>query len=278
MLIDWFTVGAQALNFIVLVWLLKRFLYKPILHAVDAREKRIARDLAEAAAKMAEAEKRRDEFEHKNAEFDGQRATLLGKATDEATAERRRLFEEARKAADAQGAKRQETLQAEARNLSQAIRRRTQQEVFAIARKTLSDLASASLEERMVEVFIRRLRAMDAKAKAGLAEALKEAPDPAVVRSAFDLATEQRTAIQKAIDETFSGEFHLRFETSSDQISGIELTANGQKIAWSISEYLAALENGVAELLKAKDTPQTAATAKPHEPAPGPKCPPPQSP
>ena len=42
MLIDWFTVGAQALNFLILVWLMKRFLYKPILHAIDAREKRIA--------------------------------------------------------------------------------------------------------------------------------------------------------------------------------------------------------------------------------------------
>ena len=62
MLIDWFTVGAQALNFIILVWLLKRFLYKPILNAVDAREKRIAAELADANAKKAEAQKERDEF------------------------------------------------------------------------------------------------------------------------------------------------------------------------------------------------------------------------
>ena len=51
MLIDWFTVGAQAVNFIILVWLLKRFLYKPILNAIDAREKRIATELAAAGAR-----------------------------------------------------------------------------------------------------------------------------------------------------------------------------------------------------------------------------------
>jgi F-type H+-transporting ATPase subunit b len=62
MLIDWFTVGAQALNFIILVWLLKRFLYKPILDAIDAREKRIAAELADADKKKAEAQKERDEF------------------------------------------------------------------------------------------------------------------------------------------------------------------------------------------------------------------------
>jgi F-type H+-transporting ATPase subunit b len=264
MLIDWFTVGAQALNFIVLVWLLKRFLYKPILHAVDAREKRIAKELADAGAKMAEAEKRHAEFEHKNTEFDSQRATLLGKATDEAAAERRRLLDEARKAADVQSAKRQETLQMEARNLSQAIRRRTQQEVFAIARKALTDLASTSLEERMAEMFIRRLTAMDGKAKAGLAGALKAASEPAVVRSAFDLSAEQRTAIQKAIDDALSGQFHLRFETAPNLIGGIELAANGQKAAWSISEYLATLEDSIAEMVKAREKPK----AKLQEPEP----------
>ena len=62
MLIDWFTVGAQALNFLILVWLLKRFLYKPILDAIDAREERIDAELAAAALKEAEAKKKRDEF------------------------------------------------------------------------------------------------------------------------------------------------------------------------------------------------------------------------
>jgi F-type H+-transporting ATPase subunit b len=271
MLIDWFTVGAQALNFIVLVWLLKRFLYKPILHAVDAREKRIAKELADAGAKMAEAEKKRDEFEHKNAEFDSQRTALLGKATDEAAAERQRLLEEARKTADIQSVKRQETLRTEARNLSQAIRGRTQQEVFVIARKALTDLASTSLEERMAEMFIRRLKAMDGKAKASLAEALKAASDPVVVRSAFDLPAEQHAAIQKAIDDSFSGEFRLRFETNARLIGGIELAANGQKVAWSISEYLTSLEDSIAQILKAKEKSQT--KAKPREPDLGPPTP-----
>ncbi len=53
MLIDWFTVGAQALNFLILVWLMKRFLYRPILHAIDAREKPIAGELADAVGKLA---------------------------------------------------------------------------------------------------------------------------------------------------------------------------------------------------------------------------------
>ncbi len=59
MLIDWFTVAAQVINFLVLVWLLKRFLYQPIIDAIDAREKRIAAELADADAKKAEARQER---------------------------------------------------------------------------------------------------------------------------------------------------------------------------------------------------------------------------
>src|ERR1700678_963478 len=183
MLIDWFTVGAQVLNFLILAWLMKRFLYKPVLDAIGAREKLIATELADAATKKAEAQKDRDEFQHKNEEFDQQRAALLTKATDEAQAQGERLIDEAGKAAEALSAKRQETLKSEAQNLDQAITRRTSQEVFAITRKALADLATTTLEERMGEVFTRRLRELNGNGKACIAQALKTSSDPALVRS-----------------------------------------------------------------------------------------------
>ena len=268
MLIDWFTVVAQALNFLILVWLMKRFLYKPIRNAIDEREKRIATELANADKKKADAQKESDEFKHKNEEIEQQRAALLRKATDEANAERQRLLDKTRQAADALSVKRQETLRNEAHQLNQAISRRTQQEVFAIARKALKDLATTSLEERLGEVFTRRLRELDGQSKAGLAEALETASGPALVRSAFDLPAKQRAAIQNALNETFSAEIHVRFETAPDLISGIELTTNGQKVAWSIADYLASLEKGVDELLKEKDKPEAKAEPKPEEPKP----------
>jgi F-type H+-transporting ATPase subunit b len=249
MLIDWFTICAQALNFLILVWLMKRFLYKPILRAIDAREKLIEGELADAVAKKADAKKEQDEFRYKNEEFDKERAGMLLKATGEAKSEHDRLLDEARKSADDLSAKRQESFKTDAKNLDQAICRRTQREVFAIARKTLSDLATTSLEERMGEVFTRRLREMNGNAKECLDGALKAASDPAVIRSTFDLPTAQRQVIQNAINETFSADIHLRFETSPDLVSGIELTTNGQKMAWTIADYLAVLETSVGELL-----------------------------
>jgi F-type H+-transporting ATPase subunit b len=250
MLIDWFTVGAQALNFIILVWLMKRFLYQPILTAIDAREAKLAAERADADAKKAEAHKERDSFQQKNAAFDAQRQAHLLEMTDAVHAERQRLLDEARQAADLLASKRRTALADEANALHQSISLRVQQEVFAIARKALADLAGVGLEERLSAAFTARLGSLDAPAHAQLAAALASTSEPAVVRSAIALTEADRATIRNALNETFSADVPVRFDTAPDLISGISLTVNGQKLAWSIADYLAALEAGVAELLK----------------------------
>jgi F-type H+-transporting ATPase subunit b len=90
------------------------------------------------------------------------------------------------------------------------------------------------------------------------------------VRSAFDLPAEERATIQNALNETFSAEVRVRFETAPDLVSGIELTSNGQKVAWSIADYLASLEQGVGELLKEQEKAEVKAEPKP-EPKAAPK-------
>lgn len=250
MLIDWFTVGAQTLNFLVLVGLMHRLLYRPILRAIDAREKRIAEGFAEADLKKVAAEKERADFQSRNEALERQRAALVSQMAEEVSAERSRLLDAARREAEALSAKRMESLRDEATHLNQALGRRAQQEVFAIARKTLADLASASLEERMAEVFVSRLRALGEQEKAELRAAfLAGAGAPAVVRSAFDLDAALRSQIDSAVKEAVAPEAATRFEVAPDFVSGIELAVTGLKLAWNIDAYLLSLEKGVSELL-----------------------------
>jgi F-type H+-transporting ATPase subunit b len=258
MLIDWFTVGAQVVNFLVLVLLLKHFLYKPILKAIDTREKRIASELADADAKRASAQKEREEFEGKNRELEAHRAQILAKAAEEAKSTRASLLDEARKEADALRASQADALKADRTRISEKVSNLARGEVFQIARKALGDLATVSLEERIGEVFTRRLREMDAKQKEALATAVRTSPGPAVVRSAFDLGDRQRGAIQNAVNECFASEVRLRFETSPDVICGIELTANGQRLSWDIEGYLAGLDEKVQALLESQSAPPSA--------------------
>jgi len=119
------------------------------------------------------SQKESDEFKQKNEEFDRQRAALLKK---------RRTKQEPNVSASStkRGCRRRvafktaEALRNEEHNLHQAISRRTEQEVFAIARKALSDLATVSLEERLGEVFTRRLREMDSRRKQASAKPLRK--------------------------------------------------------------------------------------------------------
>ena len=69
------------------------------------------------------------------------------------------------------------------------------------------------------------------------------------MRSAFELPAAQRAAIERAVKENSRG-IRVRFETAPDLISGMELTADGHKVAWSIADYLASLEKSVGEILK----------------------------
>jgi F-type H+-transporting ATPase subunit b len=251
MLIDWFTVLAQALNFLILVWLMKHFLYKPILNAIDAREKLIANELADAAQKKNAGQKEIDEFNQKNKDFDHQRADLLTQATNEAKKEREKLLDEAKKDASASNLKQRDAWRSEAIQIKQKIKIKTQQEVFSIARKTLNDLAGMNLEERVIEVFVRKLHEVTGKDKDALISSLRTSIDPFILKTSFNLSDQQKITLENSIKELFTGQ-SVKFETNSDLISGIELSTHEHKIAWNIDAYLSSFENGVNELIKEK--------------------------
>jgi len=249
MLIDWFTVGAQAINFLILVWLLKHFLYKPVLDAIDAREKGLAAQLADSAAKQAEAERAREEFRRRNEAFDRQRAALLAQAEADARNERTRLFTEAREAADLWSSQQREALDAAAKSLTQTLAQRTQEEVFAIARKTLIEGALDSLEQSLADAFERRLHELGGKAREEMAAALSASPRTVLIRSAFDLSESRQREIEDALRDMFSRNIAVEFQTRPDLIGGIELACGGQRFAWSIADYLASMEKNVSDLL-----------------------------
>lgn len=249
MLIDWFTVIAQVINFLILVWLMKRFLYAPILEAIDAREKKIAAQFADVESMRTEAEQTRQEFERKNAQFDHEHAELIARAKSEAETLRQQLLQEARQSADTFSANLQESLQADARNLNETLIRRAQEEVFAIARQTLQDLAEKSLEDCMVQAFITRLHKSSDSLRSELTNVLTTSSDPVIVRSAFPLSEEQRQSLQASLLKFLPGEIQMQFQSEPELISGVELKVGGVKLAWSIAEYLEELVSGVHEVL-----------------------------
>lgn len=248
MLIDWFTVSAQVINFLILVWLLKRLLYAPVLAAIDAREKKIAARLAEAAAGAAKAQSERDELRRQTESFGHERETLMRTAVDEANLERQRLVEAARN--DAQNL-RTRLLEAEANERVQFNRRfleHAQEELFAMARKVLSDLAGVALQERMIDVFEAHLRQPGAHWREAAGAALSvpsTTPKNVLIRSAFELSAARRANLTLTVRECLGENVSVRFEDSPRLVCGLELNVEGLKLAWSVDDYLTSLSQQV---------------------------------
>ncbi|TDY63255.1 ATP synthase F0 subcomplex B subunit [Aminivibrio pyruvatiphilus] len=248
--IDWFTVAAQAINFLLLVWLMKRFLYKPVLRAIDAREKRIEEQLNDAKAQKMEARKEKEEFQRKNEIFDRERTELMNAAAEKAKGETIHLLEEARSSAETLRAKWREGLEKDASRLEEDFQKRVRKDVFSIVRKTLSDLAGEELESKIIDLFLRRLGKMDEKERKNLVPTTKVPDASVLLRTAFPLTEEQRSTIGQEVKKLFFLKEEPKFTVEKNLVAGMELAVSGQKISWTIDDYLLSLRDSVEDLMK----------------------------
>ena len=245
MKVNWFTVIAQVINFLILVWLLKKFLYKPILNAVNQREKKIKDQLKDAEDKKANAQKEKDDFKKKNEDFDQQKKSLIDKAVADANTEKQKLIEEAKSEANTLRINLENSTKEKQENDNIAIAEKTQKLVFAITRKALADIATISLEEQSANTFTKNLKELKEDEKKQFNDAFKSNSNAILVKSAFELPEKQKAEIHDAINIILSADAQLQFKTAPEIISGIELSTNGYKLSWSFSEYLSSLEKSI---------------------------------
>ncbi len=244
MLIDWFTVCAQMVNFLVLVWLLKIFLYKPILKAVADRQNEIAQQLKAAELKKREADEACLLFQVKQKEFDQQKAERVRKLNEEIKLLQDNLREAAQQEVEAQRTKWFSNLQNEKGEVLRELNQNIQAALFSAMRKAMVDLADADLQESLVKAFLQRMETLPQIEKADLAGVLQASPT-LQIRTASEVKEMLRTKIQAAIRQEFQGEFKIDFVVLPALIGGIELMANGQKISWNIADYLSSLESEI---------------------------------
>jgi F-type H+-transporting ATPase subunit b len=238
------------------VWLLKKFLYKPILNAVNEREKKIRDQLKDADDKKAAAQKEKDDFKKKNEDFDQQQKALMDKAVADANTEKQKLIDAAKADADTLRKNMEKAAQEKQASDFAAIAEKTQQQVFTITRKALTDIASISLEEQSANTFIKHLKESTDEEKKQFIDAFKSNSNAILVRSAYDLPPKQQGEIHDAVNVILSADAQLQFKTAPDLISGIEISTNGYKLSWSFSEYLNSLEKNISETMKEKAQPQ----------------------
>lgn len=247
MLFDGFTVFAQLVNFLLLVWLLKRYLYRPILNAVDAREKLIAAQLSEAETQKAAALEERRQFETQNYRFTEQRESLLRLATEEVERERLKLLADARREADELRAGFALKLASDRLAWEREFAERAQDEVFATARQALRDLADVSLEAQVVHVLVKKLQTLAPEEQLTLRGSTHRSGDPVIVTSGFALTSEARAEIQAILASLSLSEREVKFNTNPGLICGMEIVVDGHSLAWCVSDYFDQAEVAVRQ-------------------------------
>jgi F-type H+-transporting ATPase subunit b len=250
--IDWFTLVAQIVNFLILLTLLRRFLYGPIVETMDKREQMISARLHEAEEKRSEAQQQAEKYRQQQKELERQHDEQLAQIRREVETRRGELLEKAHQEVQEKKQEWQAALRREQDAFLQELRQRVGREAGEITRRALQDLADVQVERRMVDLFATHIRELEPDEKAEMSASIQKTDGEIVIRSAYELPAQAQQTITDAVQEHLvNGDgLHARFETAPDLISGVQLQAAGYQVAWTIRDYLDHLEEQIRQSLE----------------------------
>lgn len=245
--INWFTFTAQIVNFLILLWLLKRFLYTPLQNVMKNREDEVLSRLEEARQKLVHAEEMSKEYQAKIDQLEDQKKEWLEEAKQETESYRKELLHTARSEVDAIHAKWLKAVEVEKRSLMDTLEHQSVQKILAIVEKIIKDLSDIDLERQTIQRFLEKLEAKDDQGKSRV-EHIKTEKEIEIA-SSFPIEKADRQKIDKAIQGMFSDQTTYNYTTDSELGFGIEIRSNGWKLGWNMKAYLHELRSEVDQLL-----------------------------
>lgn len=257
MQIDYFTIFAQIVNFLILILLLRHFLYRPVIATMDAREQEVASRLKEAEQKKRVAEQEAESYRRMIQDLEERREEMLARAREEANDLRADLEKKAAMEVDSKKASWLEALESHEANLLSDLTKRVRSEVYSILRLVLKDLADEDLEHRVINAFLKRLQNMNSKERKAVMEFYETPGQQVTVRSAFEIPADMRQRIQETLKGLTGRDANVKFEVSPELVAGIEMTANSLRIAWSIDSYLEGLKVDLPSAIEQKPADET---------------------
>jgi len=247
MQVDWITTIAQIINFLVLVYLLKRFLYRPIVAAMNRREAHIAQRLDEAAEQSATAQQKTDAYNEKIRKLELQRDQLMEDARHDAETQRAQLLDALRDEIAVIRTRWHEEVQREKQAFLAQTRQMVGEQVCQVARQAFGDLADAELESQMLNVFHRKMAGIPSQDKASLAESATD--KGLTVQTGFPLSTEMQAQLITLIHDQLNSALAVHFEQVPALICGIALRGAGFKLEWNLESYLAHIDEQLSSPL-----------------------------
>jgi F-type H+-transporting ATPase subunit b len=249
-LIDWFTVGAQVVNVVVLAVVLKVVLFDKVVAAMQRREEAITTRIRDAEARERGAADAEEAFLARSRQLEQERQGRLLEAQDDADRRRSDLLAEARTHVAELRAGWEAGLRRERTTLLSEVRRRTGEQACAVARQALVDLADGDLEAQVVRTALRRI-----EQSPGPLQTLSRGPnrDQAAtvsITTSFilpdDLAEQLTTTVAARLGVDVAD---VRLDRDAGLVCGLAIHACGWSVSWSIDSYLEAVVEDVDALL-----------------------------
>jgi F-type H+-transporting ATPase subunit b len=225
MALDWSTFLLEVVNFLILVWILKRFLYAPVKAAIERRRERVESVLAEADARRAEADRLRADYEARQQQWEHERASARADLEQEMGAERARRLQELEQEL---GRRREREDTLDERRRDEAARRSEEAALTlaaGFAAKLLSRIADQALEARLLALAVEDLASLSEDHRQALVTAAREDPTAPRMLSAYALSDAQRAELESALSRAAETEVRCRFAEDPELIAGIRIDA-----------------------------------------------------
>jgi F-type H+-transporting ATPase subunit b len=220
--IDWWTLALQTVNILVLVWILARFFFRPVVDIIAKRQDEANKLLASAAAAGQKAAEARDDADRARMEVGAERDRLMAEARNAAQAENAKLLaqasqELAKLRSEAEAAIARERVAAE-----QAIIAHASEVAVEIARRLLLRLPSEIALAAFLDGLRQQLCTLSSEARESLASATAAGHAIAVV-TAVPLSEEEAGRVRESLKAALGSEPPCEFRTDPALIAGIEL-------------------------------------------------------
>jgi F-type H+-transporting ATPase subunit b len=236
--LDLFTVAAQIINFLILVWLLKKFLYRPVLDAMQRREKRIAGRLEEAVIREQQAEAEKTRLQKMQEDLRSATESQMRAARNEADAFRNDLEKRAKEEVTANRNQWLADLEKEKHNFLEQASKDFCRHFSLLARNAFRELSDYSLNERTVAVFLHKLEEMDLQNHQEFKNLLGTGDEQLLLKSAFPLTESAKKQICVTLNRLAGRTVEVEFQHEDSLLIGIILEGAGKKISWNMAHYL----------------------------------------
>lgn len=238
--LDWTTFALEIVNFLVLVWILKRLLYRPILKVIAERKAEIQKTVSDAETLRNEARALREQYENRLVEWNRNKETVRNRMVEEVQAEKVRLLAELRTSLEQE---RDKARALEERRLADLTR---QAEDAAIAQagqfaaRLLARLASAELEANLVELLLEDLGRISDDRRQAIRTACAKGDVPAVVTSAYLLSQSQRQSLLEALRSLLGQSISCEWREDQSLLAGIRLSLGPWMLGVNLQDELKA--------------------------------------